>query len=410
MSLSRSNKQILFLYCATLASTIIGVLVSVLNTRNLDPEAYGDVRYVNNIIQFLAGFLSFGYFVSGSRLLAISPSRKRTANLKGILIVILAVTVVAMIALMGVVGVIHIYLKNPAANLFFIAIPVCAAPLMLNYVNTVFQGDNQIGRIALGRLLPPLMYLCIAYFVYRTYGATTSRMILLQNGISVVVLALLIYYSRPSFNRLRAAFGKLRAENRQYGIQVYYGSICGVSLGYLAGVTLGIFNTSNEMVGLYTLALTISAPLAMLPTIIGTAYFKQFATSDHIQKNIILGTIGISVLSLIVYVSLIPIITSYLYPESYSSIALYASVLAVGTTIHGIGDMFNRFLGAHGQGKFLQHGAIVTGLVLLIGNILFVWLWNITGAIVTKILSSACYCLIMVYYYRKLTSNHTAVQ
>lgn len=401
--MKHTNKQVLYLYSASLFSTIIGVLVSVLNTNNLSPEEYGDVRYINNIMQFLSGFLSFGYFVSGSRLLAISSNRKITASIKGVLIIILVASIIIMTLLMLILGGVHFYLQNPASSLFFIAIPICSAPLLLNYINTVFQGDNQIGGIALGRLLPSLFYLCVAYYIYETCGATSTRMLLLQNGMSVFVLAIIILWSKPSFNRLRGSFNRLQVENKRYGLQVYIGSICGVSLNYLAGVTLGLFNSSNESVGLFTLALTISAPLAMLPTIIGTTYFKQFAQSNFIQKKIILGTVGISVVSLMVYIAIIPFIISYLYPESYVSVASYASVLAIGTTVHGLGDMFNRFLGAHGQGKFIQRGAIVTGLVLLIGNVVLVWSFGIAGAIMTKILASTCYCYIMIYFYRKLT-------
>ena len=49
MSISKSKKQIIYLYCSTIGGILMGVLVSVLNTHSLEPAAYGDVRYINNI-------------------------------------------------------------------------------------------------------------------------------------------------------------------------------------------------------------------------------------------------------------------------------------------------------------------------------------------------------------------------
>lgn len=58
MNLGKSKKQIILLYSSTIIGVFLGVLVSILNTRYLDPSSYGDVRYVNNIIAF---FLAFFY-------------------------------------------------------------------------------------------------------------------------------------------------------------------------------------------------------------------------------------------------------------------------------------------------------------------------------------------------------------
>mgnify|MGYP003315223220 CR=1 FL=1 len=90
-----------------------------------------------------------------------------------------------------------------------------------------------------------------------------------------------------------------------------------------------------------------------------------------------------------------------LYEDSYASVAIYAKYLAFGTTIHGIGDMFNRFLGSHGKGKELRNGAFLCGLVMVFGNIGLGFLYGIQGAVLTRIFSSLSYCLAMFFYYLK---------
>lgn len=117
----------------------------------------------------------------------------------------------------------HYYLHKNYYSLFYIVLPVCSSTLILNYINTSSQGDNSISMIASARLFPQLIYLIIAFFIYKFYGATSERMLLLQNGIAVVVLIFLIFKNGPKFSQMKQTFKKLNIENKKYGLQVYWG-------------------------------------------------------------------------------------------------------------------------------------------------------------------------------------------
>ncbi len=406
LSQNKQLRQVVILYMSSLLSVLLGVGTSVINTSNLTPEYYGDVRYVNNIIAFIASLLLLGYFVSGSRLLALSKSEQENRRIKGAMVVILAITaVVMMIAMVGCYVVHYNYLNVAVAPLFLCAIPICAAPLLQNYANTVFQGDNSIGKLAAGRLLPTALYLLIAYFLYKQIEVTSQWVLLLQNGIIVVVFVGLIISTRPSLSNLKASFRELNRENKSYGFDVYVGSVAGVSMNYLAGITLGLYCENNVAVGLFTLAATLVTPLAMLPTVIGTTYFKRFANQAYMGRKVIAITLLISLLSLLLFSLLITPIVTWLYDTRYAGVSEIALYLAIGTTLHGLGDLFNRFLGSHGQGKQLRNGAFLCGAVMLVGNIVLVYCWGISGAVVTRILASGSYCAAMVYYYIKHTRN-----
>ena len=402
MVLSKSKKQASVLYVCTILGTAVGLLVSVLNTRSLLTTDYGDVRYVNNLIAFFSGILLFGFFVSGSRLLALSKSETETREMKGVLVAILLATYLIMCLIMAVSSLVHHFvLHKEFSHLFYVVIPVCGSVICLNYLNTTSQGDNSIYTIAAGRLLPSVVYLVVAYLIYHYYGASSKKMLLLQNGISMVLLLALIFSTRPKFTHLRASFCKLREENKRYGLQVYIGSLANVSVQYVAGISLGLFGADNSNVGFYTLALTVSMPLSMLPQIIGTTYFKQFATSPSIAPTLLRTTGVLTVVSLIIFVLLIHPVVRLLYPATYGSIALYASFLAIACMFQGLGDVFNRFLGAHGKGTYLRDGAFISGGVALLGYIVAVYFWGISGAIITRISSSLVYFACMVYFYRK---------
>lgn len=397
---NKNSRQVIVLYISTLAGVLVGMLVSILNTRNLAPSEYGDVRYVNNIIQMLSGIFLFGYFVTGSRLLAIAKDKEEAAQIKGGLIAILGLTVALMMTCMVACGLIHHYvLHRDFAWLFYTVIPVCGSVLLLNYMNTSAQGDNSIYSIAAARLLPSACYLGIAYFIYKQFGASNWLMLVLQNGIAFIILSVIIWYNKPSFKNLKQTFKALRQENKSYGLQVYYGSLANVSVQYIAGITLGMFALDNTNVGFYSLALTVTGPLALLPSIIGTTYFKRFAHENCISRRILLSTFSLSLISLIGFVVLIFPVVGLLYDERYSKVALYACLLAIGFTFHGLGDVFNRFLGAHGQGKPLRNGAFISGVIALIGYTIGVCYYDIWGALFTRIITSLTYFTSMIVFY-----------
>lgn len=407
MNINKRRKQILILYGSTIIGVFLGVISSVINTRFLPPDEFGDVRYVQNLIGFISSLLLLGYFTSGSRLLALSKSNEYSRKIRGAVIFVMVVT---MLILSLSMFLFYIYsLMNGIDNLsplYLVSIFIGENVILLNYINTTSQGDNHIGRIAIARLLPTFCYIVTAVVLYNLFPATPLLMLSLYNGIAVLILSVIIYSTKPDFKDLKDSLKTLNEENKRYGLQVYIGSLAGVSTSYIAGITLGSFCSSNASVGFYTLALTIATPLSMLPATIGTTYFKQFANQKQIEKKIIYASILMTLMTLVVFILSIDLIIQILYDEKYSSVGTYASFLAIATSMHGLGDMFNRFLGAHGQGKQIRNGAFACGIITTIGSIILVYYWQISGAIITKILGSMTYMIMMVYYYKAFTKKY----
>lgn len=397
-SLSKHSFQIVYLYASTLLGSLLGFATSIVNTHFLSEADYGDVRYVQNLITLLASLLLFGYFLSGSRLLALSKEEQRSRRIRGIMVIILILC--ALILALGtfVSGLCH---RTPTLrHLFFVSLPVCFYPLLTNYINTTAQGDNHIGRLATARVLPALLYVPIAYVVYRHFGATSSLMTLLQWGIYCGVLLTIVLSTRPSFQNLRPVFTDLQHENRSYGIHLYYGSLAMVATNYLAGVTLGLFNDDNVNVGFYTLALTLTTPLSYLPGIIGTAYFKRFASEPCIPRQVFRMSLVVTLASCLCFILFLRYFVEWFYPSSYAVVGQYASWMAVGFSVHGLGDMINRFLGSHGEGISIRNSSYACGLFKVLGFVVLVWLWDIEGALLTNVVSSCIYTCVLLYYYR----------
>ena len=408
MHVSKSTRQTFILYASTLLGVAFGVVASVINTRFMSPTDYGDVRYVQNILQFASSLLLFGYFLSGSRLLALSDNEDESRKIRGCMVLILAVTAIIMFLITAGCAVAH-YNRPIIAKLFIVSLPVCIYPILLNYINTTAQGDNHIGRLSAARLVPSLLYIPLAYLIYSVYGATSIRMILMQWGLYTIVLLALTISTKPLFKDIKRIFHNLNTENKDYGFQLYIGSLVMVATNYLAGISLGVFNSDNTEVGFYTLALTVTGPLAMLPSIIGTTYFKEFAKLDKIPNNVMRNTLILTIISCVVFILLIKQFVVLLYTEEYATVGVYASWLSVGYCIHGFGDMLNRYLGSHGQGRDIRNASIANGVVKVFGYTLFVYLWNTPGALFTTLFCDFIYAAMILWYYVKFVKSRERV-
>lgn len=397
--------KVIFLFGSTLFSVFIGVISSVINTNFLSPVFYGDFRYIQNIISFISSLLMFGFFTSGCRLLALSKDELYSRKIRGVLSLILMFTVLILMFVLFILYLFNVNRNDSLANLYLIAIPFSSNVILLNYINTVAQGDNHIFRIAIARVLPSLLYCVVSYIIYSIYGATPVLMLILYNGIAIIVLSIIIISTKPSFSDLRESYSILKKENKLYGKNVYIGSIVGVSTTYIAGITLGQFCDTNADVGFYTLALTMSSPLSLLPGVVGTTFFKDFAFQNKIDRKVFSASLFLTIFSCIVYILFIKYIVKLLYDENYISVATYASCLALGMSIHGMGDMLNRFLGAHGQGVMLRNAAFVCGLVLTLGSVILVYFYGIWGAVLTKVMSSVSYFVILFIYYKRFINR-----
>ena len=147
----------------------------------------------------------------------------------------------------------------------------------------------------------------------------------------------------------------------------------------------------------------------MLPSIIGTVFFKRFASENSINQKVILYSTLLTFASWGFYALMIYPLVDWFYPDEYQSVARWSTFLAFGMACHGLGDMFNRFLGAHAQGKYIRNGAIASGIVLLLGNTALVWLWGLPGAVATRILGSLTSCGFMVGYYIKYVRDKSQI-
>lgn len=393
-------RQIATLYFSMALGLVVGIATSVINTRFLGAQQYGDYKFLQSLFTFAVTFLTLGIFFSGGRLLA----QKKNEGIKQELVGNLLIQSGIISIVFSLIFIIFSFFEEEIFNNNLGGIIRTFAPLLFIYpfrlcLENILQGDSRIYELSAFRLLPQLLYVAGAYIVNYFSPLNLTYALSIQFMVFIVSIIVTSWFLKPKFFNIKINSAQIWQENRRYGLHVYYGTIAGVATAQLGSVLVGYF-MDNTNVGYYSLALTITAPLAMIPNAVGTAFFKEFANRDSISPKIIGATIILSTLSLILFCIIIKPLTILLYSEEFLKTVPLSLYLGIGSIFHGFGDFVNRFLGAHGLGHELRNGAFAVGFSNVFGFIVLIYFFGVTGAAATKIFSGIIYFSTMVYYYR----------
>ena len=390
------------LYAAMILTLIVGFVVSVINTRTLGPEGYGDLKFVNTVFQFLSVIGTLGLFTTGAQLLALYRAEDKTKyELIGALTIISLVISGALIAVSVLFSFLQpILFKNQLGNVTLIFSPIVGLLIFQASIEAMLQGDNRIHELALFRLAPGLLFMVSLVIVHYVFSLNVFITLLLLLATGVVIVLMYLKRLTPVYSNFPHHVRAIWQANKGYGWHVYIGTLSAVGTGYLSTFLISYY-LDNTKVGFFSLAVTLTLPLSQINGVVGTTYFKEFAHSNFLPPKVTLLTILLSAGTLIVFVLLIKPIVSIAYTNKFLEVASLASIISTSAVLYGFGDYVNRFLGAHGQGKALRNVAILVGIVNVAGYSVLIKMFGLQGAAGTRILSGAMYCAAMLVYYRK---------
>jgi O-antigen/teichoic acid export membrane protein len=402
----RKSKQVGSLYSSMILGTIVGVGVSVVNTRFLGPQQYGDLKFLQTLFTFVVTFLTLGLFVSGSRLLAIDKNETIKRGLTGNLLILAAAISVLLVVIFFVFSFYEERLFNNELGatirifsplLFVFPFKIC--------LENIMQGDNRIYELSLFRVFPQVFYLIGAISFNFFVPLSLFSALLIQMGMLALIIVVFIIKFKPKLGDIKKNISLIWQENKIYGFPVYVGSLANVATGHLGGLSIGYF-IDNVNVGYYALALVTATPLAMIPGAVGTTLFKDFANRSTMPRKATAITFVLSIGTLVILLIVIEKVILLLYSEKYIAAVPLAYLVSIGAVFHGLGDYYNRFLGAQGRGKDLRNSAFVQGLWNVLGFTVLVYFLGVKGAAITKCFSGIIYFAAIFIYYKKFIRKH----
>lgn len=394
-----SARQVGSLYVAMILNIFLGIGVSIVNTRFLGPEAYGEFKLLGTLFTFVATITAFGFYNSAGRLLTQKQHSVIRRNIVGgSMVIVSGIALLIITILFAFSFFVDDLFHSELSVLLRLSLPLVFVFPFIACLENIFQGDNRIGHLSLLRVLPQLLYLCCALAAGYFFNFTLMWALLLQLGLMAAVVVGMVFSLKPDFSGLLDSLHLLKSENKSYGFHIFIGSVANVGSAQLLGLLIGYF-VDPKNVGFYSLAVMVCMPLTLISSVFGTTFFKKFAELDSIPPKVFVGALISSLVVLFIFIVLIDDVIVLFYTEQYKSAINLAYILCFGFLVHGFGDIFNRFLGAHGKGQQIRNGAALTGLVAVVFGLLLTWKIGVTGAAIAKLCTSLVYFVTMCFFY-----------
>ncbi len=387
------------LFSSMVLGLFVGIIISIINTRYLGKEQYGDFKFLINLFSLAVTFLTFGFFYTGGLLLARTDDSRKKRELTGDILKIAAFSSILLILISLIFSFMeHRFFGNNLGPLIRYSLPLLFIfPFQLCF-EQILQGSNRIYSLSLLRIGPKLVYIVLAVVLqYFSKFNLTTALISHLGAVAMIIIAL-IWFIRPKFGMRSSYLPAIRKENRSYGFPIYLGAITGVASSYLAGITISYY-INNENVGFYYLAITAAMPLTMLPSSFGITFFKAFVSYPRIPAKVMAVTVGIGVTALIGFLVFIDEIVVFLYTTDFIPVIRLSYFIAVGSLLHGFGDFLNRFISAKGLGKKIRNSNFVLGIINTVGFILLPKYFGVEGAAYTRLIAGVVYFLLLLTYY-----------
>ncbi|HEX2967688.1 MAG TPA: oligosaccharide flippase family protein [Bacteroidales bacterium] len=400
-------RQVSSLFAVNIIAIPISIVSNIFMTRFLGPEAYGDYKFLFYVFSFAMVVFTFGFYQAGNRAIVLSSDREKIRELYGSMLVVLSGLFIIMFLFLLIYAFVdHNISEKGLRSILIMLIPFSWIFLLTNYFEVLFQADNRINLLAKSRLYPKLLFFIATLTLYLVFGNYHGdRLIIiwiLFLAAHITGFLYIIFKINPSFKNIRPRIKEILYFNKTYGFNVYIGTLFNVALNSLSGMLISYFGVNNMGVGFYGLALTIAEPLNFVPNVIATTHYKDFASRKNIEKKLTKVTFGISILTLALCCLLVGPFIRIFYGKEFIPVIYLTYIVSAGVIFNGLGDYYNRFLGAHGQGKALRNSAILVGIVLFICNFTLIPFFGQDGAAVTRILSGVTYFGCMYWFYRRL--------
>lgn len=406
ISKQQSVRQVASLFSVNIIGIPLGIVTNIIVTKYLGTQLFGDYKFICSVFNFAALIATLGFFQAGNRAIVISKNRDLIRGFYGALLIILSI----LFFLMSLGLFVYVQLDGNIADkgltsFFTLIIPMGFITLWGVLYETVLPADNQIGLLAKMRLYPKIINIIVACLLYYFSSDLPLNkllaILLLYNGSQLLLYIYMICSLNPTFKHWKTSIKEIYNYNKSFGFNVYVGSLFAVGFGYLTEIFISYFGSNNVDVGFYSLALTFTQPLTLIPVTIATTHYKSFATSTCVSKKLLFTTLLLSGLSLIGLWVLIPPFIKYCYGNEFLPVIGINFFVCIGAFFYGMGDFYNRFVQSKGCGSRLRNASFFVGVTTLLSNIILIPTYGAYGAAYSRIITGVVYLLIIYYYYKK---------
>jgi O-antigen/teichoic acid export membrane protein len=403
-------KQVVTLLSWNFLGIPLSIFTNIIITRFLGSKNYGDYMFINNVFNVAILILNFGLFQAANRALVLAKNKQTAREYYGAELIIATGIYLLIVISLFIFATFDKNIQDKGIKTeFFYVIPFACVYLFVPYFETLFQADNRIDLLVRARYLPKLGFFATALLIYFLFGNYVGNKLFIiwsfYLSTQILVYIYIVKQIKVSFQNIKVRIKEIFNFNKKFGFNVYVGSLFSNVFAQLAGVLISYFGSDNAGVGYYSLALTLVGPLSLIPNVIATTHYKDFATIDKVPKKLLKITLFISLSATIALLVIIPPFIHIFYKKEFSEVIKLSYIASVGVMLYGLSDFFNRFLGSHGDGKALRNSSILVGISILVFNAILIPILHEVGAAITYLISGVVYFSTIIWYYRKMIKN-----
>jgi O-antigen/teichoic acid export membrane protein len=400
------------LFIAQLVNALLGIGITIANTRLLSVDDFGIFSFVTSTVLFIGWFFDFGLFSAGSRLMAVipeSPERGDERKLAGAMVVLTGgVSIVFGLCIVLLSFFVDQIFSSHIGSYLLLLAPLVTLFPFQGMLTLLFRGSNEIGKLAFHVILPRLLY-CVAIGVIVITGRFSLLVsLVLYFGALALAILCVAALARPDFSDVRTRVWHIVKEIREFGIHIYSGTIVDnlttgsdkLLISYVLGAT---------SVGYYSVAQTVVLPISMFARAIGISIFKRFASLERIPRNIfIINSIWIAGLAGVVIFGN-QWIVRYVFSEKYDAVHDIVPILACGMIFSGWNEIYHSFFSARRLGKYMRNISITTSTLNVAADIALIPLLGLLGAALADAITYILDYGLNRYYYRQYNRSGNTV-
>ncbi len=398
---TRLFRQTANLYFSELIVLGAGFFIAKINTSWLEPAGYGVYSLCFAIAQIIEILIHCGFFMSGSRLLALHRgSEDRRRAIIGLLILVGIVLGLAagaiLFALSYVVG--GLFDTGGEEILRWFAFLFGLSTIQIG-VEAVCRGTERIGRLAVFQVASRVACVVVMgiFVLVGTYNIEIAVSISLLAAAGSAFATLLAF--SPRFTVTKDVFKELIEDVRTYGFNAYVGGVANNVSHRFDAIFISYF-VGTAPVGFYRLSALLTTPAVKLSHSLATSLFVRLTTAKTIDPRVTIGNFA-WLASCLVGLSLLgPLIVEAVFGEEYAPVVPLIVPMALAALITGMGEPYIMFLRAKGKGRYMRNFGVTLSVMNIVLHVLLIPTFGLLGACYAALSASVLRLALLYYYYR----------
>jgi O-antigen/teichoic acid export membrane protein len=394
-------RQAGLLFSAHTFSTLLGLLITIILGRWMEPEEMGRFQFCLSFIIISGLFFEAGIFSAGARLLALVQGESEERRAVGALLALTAILSGAFALFLVAVAVpAELIFEKEVRWLFFAA----AAPAFFypfqQLIEHTCQGLNRISLLSAFQILSAGAYLLILFPLALTNRLVAGSALAAYFGGLAVATAFVIFRLKPDFSAV-AKFVKLTLkEVRSYGLNVYVARVTGIITAKADHLAIAYYIPATAPLGIYSIAQKFTQPIVVLSRSVALSRFRAFSKLSKVPRAISGWNALLLIISGAGLVVLGPIAIELLFPKYVDAAPLLIPLVIMQIFI-GLLQPYMYFLASHGRGVELRNTQLIVSSASVVGLLFSVPRFGIMGAAWTGASAMLLDYALLLYYYSR---------